>query len=45
MKEYLETGEEFSSLKDALQDTYLSFVTEKCVQEGITITTESQEWV
>lgn len=45
MKEYLETGEEFSSLKDALQDTYLSFITEKCVQEGITMTTESQEWV
>lgn len=45
MKAYLETGEEFSSLKDALQDTYLSFVTEKCVQEGITMTTENQEWV
>lgn len=44
MKRYLETGEAFSSLRDALQDTYLSFVMEKCVQERITITTESQEW-
>ncbi|MBD5460557.1 MAG: Gfo/Idh/MocA family oxidoreductase [Lachnospiraceae bacterium] len=44
MKRYLETGEEFSSLRDALQDTYLSFVMEKCVQERITMTTENQEW-
>lgn len=44
MKQYLETGEAFSSLRDALQDTYLSFVMEKCVRERTTITTKSQEW-
>lgn len=44
MKQYLETGEEFSSLRDALQDTYLSFVMEKCIQNKITMMTESQEW-
>lgn len=44
MKQYLETGEEFSSLRDALQDTYLSFVMEKCIQNKTTMTTESQEW-
>ncbi len=44
MKQYLETGEEFSSLRDALQDTYLSFVMENCIQNRTTMITESQEW-
>lgn len=45
MGEYLDCGKEFSSLKDALQDTYLSFVMEQCIAEGRTIRTENQDWV
>lgn len=45
MKDYLDTGREFSPLRDALQDTYLSFVMDKCIEEGITLTTKNQDWV
>lgn len=45
MGEYLDSGKAFSSLRDALQDTYLSFVTEQAVAQGKTIRTEDQDWV
>ncbi|MCR1842802.1 Gfo/Idh/MocA family protein [Murimonas intestini] len=45
MKEYLDTGRESLSLRDALQDTYLSFAMETCISKGSTEMTRSQDWV
>lgn len=45
MKEYLDTGRESLSLRDALQDTYISFVMEECISKGSTEMTRSQDWV
>ena len=44
MKKYVETGEEFYPLAEALQDTYLSFLLEEAVQSGKEIKSETQEW-
>lgn len=44
MKRYVETGEEFYSLREASQDTYLSFMIEKAIQTGKEIVTETQPW-
>lgn len=45
MKRYVDTGEEFYSLKDALQDAYVSFVLEEAIETGKTMTTENQSWI
>ncbi len=44
MKHYIETGEEFYPLAEALQDAYLSFVLEDALSSGTTITTTNQSW-
>lgn len=44
MKQYVETGKEFYSLKEALQDTYLSFLMEEAVNSGKVIKSQSQIW-
>lgn len=44
MKEYVETGKEFYPLREALQDTYLSFMLEKALESGETVRTERQRW-
>ena len=44
MKEYVETGKEFYPLKEALQDTYLSFAMEGAAAGGETVTTKTQAW-
>lgn len=44
MKNYIETGEECYSLREALQDTYLSFMLEEAIETGKTIKTETQIW-
>ena len=44
MKNYVETGTEFYSLREALQDTYLSFMLEQAIETGDTIKTETQSW-
>ncbi|MCI5901219.1 MAG: Gfo/Idh/MocA family oxidoreductase [Blautia sp.] len=44
MKEFVENGTEFYSLREALQDTYLSFEMERAVETGETIKTEAQPW-
>lgn len=44
MKVYVETGKDFYSLKEAAQDTYLSFMIEKAIGSGEEIVTEKQPW-
>ena len=44
MKIYVDSGTEFSSLRDALQDTYLSFVMQECMKRRKSVTTTSQLW-
>lgn len=44
MKEYVETGKDFYPLKEAMQDTYLSFVMAKAIETGETLETETQIW-
>lgn len=44
MKRYVETGEEFYSLREAEQDTYLSFMIEKAIENGAELVTETQPW-
>ena len=44
MKIYVDSGTEFSSLRDALQDTYLSFVMQECMKGRKSVTTTSQLW-
>ena len=44
MKTYVETGTEFYSLREALQDTYLSFMLEQAIETGETVKTETQSW-
>lgn len=45
MKRYVETGEEFYSLRDGLQDAYLDVCLEKAVISGNTVVTTPQSWV
>ncbi len=44
MKHYVDTGESFYALEEALQDTYLSFMMEQAITEGTTLQTETQVW-
>lgn len=44
MKHYVETGEEFYSLKDALQDAYLSILTYEVGENESVVYTESQKF-
>lgn len=44
MKEYVDTGREFYPLREALQDTYLSFEMERAVACGERVCTETKEW-
>lgn len=44
MKEYTETGKDFYPLREALQDTYLSFLLEEAEKCGRDIQSESQLW-
>lgn len=44
MKEYTETGKDFYPLREALQDTYLSFLLEKAEESGRDIRSENQLW-
>ena len=44
MKTFVESGTEFYSLREALQDTYLSFMLEQAIETGETIKTETQSW-
>lgn len=44
MKEYVETGKDCYPLKEAMQDTYLSFVMEEAITTGQTVETSRQIW-
>lgn len=44
MKDYVDKGKEFYSLQDALQDSYLSFMMNKTLENGIPLETETQVW-
>lgn len=44
MQEYVETGKEFYPLREALQDTYLSFEMERAVRDGGQVRTTTKEW-
>lgn len=44
MQEYVMTGKDFYPLKEALQDTYLSFEMERAIESGETVRTETQSW-
>lgn len=44
MKEFVETGKEFYSLKEALQDTYLSFAMEEAIEKKQMVETSRQIW-
>ena len=44
MKEYRETGKDYYPLREALQDTYLSFLLEEAEKSGRDIQSESQLW-
>ncbi|SHH70679.1 Gfo/Idh/MocA family protein [Clostridium grantii] len=45
MKHFVDTGEEFYSLKEALQDTYISFIMEKALESEETLETQPQTWI
>lgn len=45
MKTYVDTGKDFYSLKEALQDTYFSFEMERAITERKEIQTQSQIWL
>ena len=44
MKKYVETGEDFYSLREGLQDAYLNFCMEKALYTGELIKAEAQMW-
>ncbi len=44
MKRYVETGEEFYSLRSGLQDAYLDICMERALTEGVEVVTEKQSW-
>lgn len=43
-KRYLATGEQSYTLRDACQDTYLSFAMQEAIATGRTVETEPQSW-
>ena len=45
MKNYVDGGAELYPLREALQDTYLSFMIEDAISDGKPIQTETQVWV
>lgn len=45
MKTYVETGEEFYSLRDGMQDVYLDVCMEKALTTGDVVVTEKQSWM
>lgn len=45
MKEYVETGKDFYSLREGLQDAYLNFCMEEALEKGTYIETQAQSWV
>lgn len=45
MKKYVETGEDFYSLREGLQDAYLNFCMDQALATGEEIQTENQSWV
>ncbi|MBS6196077.1 MAG: Gfo/Idh/MocA family oxidoreductase [Clostridiales bacterium] len=44
MKNYVETGVDFYSLREGLQDAYLDFSMTEALETGKTITTQKQSW-
>lgn len=44
MKEFVDTGKDFYPLKEAMQDTYLSFAMEEAIAAGQTVMTSRQIW-
>lgn len=44
MKKYVETGEEFYPLREALQDAYLSYIMEEATNTGKEVVTKTQSW-
>ena len=44
MKEYADTGKEFYPLREALQDTYVSFAMEQAMESGSPAMTQTQPW-
>ena len=44
MKNFTESGTEFYSLREALQDTYLSFMLEQAIETEKIVKTEKQLW-
>ena len=44
MKNFTENGTEFYSLREAHQDTYLSFMLEQAIESENTVKTETQPW-
>ncbi len=44
MKEYVDCGREFYPLREALQDTYLSFEMERAAEKGESIHTATKNW-
>lgn len=44
MKRYVDTGEEFYPLAEALQDTYLAFLMEEAITTGRTVESEEQNF-
>jgi len=44
MKGYVDSGREFYSIQDALQDSYLSFMMNKSLEAGIPVETDTQIW-
>ena len=45
MKHYVETGEDFYSLREGLQDAYLDICKEQALETGEVVRTETQSWV
>ena len=45
MKKFVETGEEFDSLRDGLQDAYLDFMRQEAIVTGQELTIQNHSWV
>ena len=44
MKDYVDTGADFYSLREAAQDTYLSFLLEEAIETGREVVAKTQPW-